>query len=121
MKGIIMSAVLWILLMIMIGSMIWLFNFEHTRNQVVRAHKQSLRSTMNICINMSCDSKTAFNLFGEYFSTSVNQYDEASWHLMGFNHNPLLIRVSVNVKNMSSYFPIFITSDETMIQEIDYE
>ncbi len=121
MKGILMSASLWIVLMVMIVAMMWVFNFEHTRNQVVKAHKQSLRSTMIMCNNIQCDSQKAMDLFTQYFEASVTQYSLATWSLMGFHKDPLLIRVSVEVHNNNSTYPIRIRSDETMIQEIEYE
>jgi|SRR5690554_4453301 len=121
MKGMIMSATLWIVLMVMIVVMMWLISFEHTRNQVVRAHKQSLRSTMIMCRNIECDSKKAMDLFTQYFEASVSKYSSATWSLMGFHSDPLLIRVYVKVENNISTYPISIISDETIIQEINYE
>lgn len=121
MKGIIISASLWIVLMVMIVAMMWVFNFEHTRNQVVKAHKQSLRSTMIMCSEIQCNSEMAMDLFTQYFEPSISQYKSATWSLMGFHNEPLLIRVSVNVLNNNSTYPINIISDETIIQEINYE
>jgi hypothetical protein len=121
MKGIIMSAVLWMHMIVLIVGMIWLVNFEMTRHHVVNAHKQALRSTIQLCLVADCNRHDAMNLFTLFIEPSLNRFDHASWRLMGFNERPMLIRFEVSVNNNRSWFPIYINSDEAMIQETYYE
>lgn len=121
MKGIIMSAVLWIHSMVIIVGLIWMVSYEHTRYHVVMAHKQALRSTMIACTNEDCDEAQVMEYFTEFVKPSLNKYQDATWYLMGYHNDPLLIRFMVKVADDTSIYPFVITSDEAMIQEIDYD
>ncbi len=120
MKGIIMSAVLWMHMTVMIMGLAWMFQYEHTRNHVVQAHKQALRATIAACSVSQCDQDQALEIFEGYVSYSLTQFDMATLHLMGFSDDPLLIRTVVEVKENMSWYPITIRSDKAMIQEIQY-
>ncbi len=116
-----MSAILWMHMIVILVGMVWLINFEMTRYHIVYAHKQALRSTIELCLETTCDNRDAMNLFTSFIEPSLSRFGHSSWRLMGFNQYPMLIRFEVNVHHTQSWFPILIKSDETMIQETYYE
>lgn len=121
MKGIMLSMVLWIHSMVIIVGLVWMVSYEHTRYHVVTAHKSALRSTMIACTKSECDPNQAMEQFSHFIQPSLGSYQQISWDLMGFHQNPLLIRFVVKVIDSTSIYPFTITSDEAMIQEIEYE
>ena len=121
MKGIIMSAIMWMVLSIMIMGMLWVFAYEHTRNALSRAHKQALRASMMVCANEACDMQEALSVFTQMHNHTTTMVDEMHYHLMGFHKEPLLIRIKIEAKKKLPFKDIVITLDETMIQEVDYE
>jgi hypothetical protein len=72
MKGIILSAVLWIHSMVVIVGLVWMVSYEHTRYHVVFAHKQALRSTMEACIKRNCDEKAVMEQFTLYLRPALD-------------------------------------------------
>lgn len=121
MKGIILSAVLWIHSMVVVVGLIWMVNYEYTRYHVISSHKQALRSTMETCKGNDCDEEEAMKQFSLFLKPSLRNYSHASWDLMGFHQEPLLLRFKVQVDDNTSIYPFSIISDEAMIQEIDYD
>ena len=121
MKGIMLSVVLWIHSMVIIVGLVWMVSYEYTRYHVISAHKTALRSTMMVCTKMSCDENQVMEHFTQFIQPSLNAYQQVTWNLMGFHQDPLLIRFVVEVVDSTSIYPFVITSDEAMIQEIEYD
>lgn len=120
MKGIYASVMMWMFVMVLIMGMLWMFSYETTRSTLSRSHKQALRSTMIECSNRVCDQQAAFDTFSKYFDHH-NHVDDLSWALMGFNQDPLLIRMKISAQKHHPWASFKITLDESMIQEVDYE
>lgn len=121
MKGIMLSVVLWIHSMVIIVGLVWMVSYEHTRYHVVSAHKNALRSTMVECSTIDCDENQVMAKFTAFIKPSLLSFQHVSWDLMGYHQEPLLIRFVVKVVDSTSIYPFTITSDEAMIQEIEYD
>ncbi len=116
MKGIVMSSALMMFLMSLVFSVSMVIAFESDRFQIHQATKSALRSTMMRCLDAVCDQSVAFSQFVSDFQWMADQHDSVHLELMGFHHDPLLIRVRVSVKGgLLNMFDIIC--DETMIEE----
>lgn len=116
MKGIVMSSALMMFLMSLVFSVGMVISFESDRFQIYQAMKSALRSTMMRCLDDVCDHNDAFSQFVSDFQWMAEQYKQTDVELMGFNQDPLLIRIRVSVKGgLLNMFDIIC--DETMIEE----
>ena len=116
MKGIVMSSALAVFLMGLIFSISLYISFESDRFQVRQATKNALRSTMVHCLNERCDLNQALDKFVLDIQWISNRYSPIHVDLLGFNSDPLLIRVNVRTKGgMLDMFDL--VCEESMIEE----
>jgi hypothetical protein len=115
-KGIVMSAALVTCLMGLIFSISLYISFESDRFQVRQAAKSALRSTMIHCLSERCDPQGALDRFVMDVQWISQQYAPIIVDLLGFNDDPLLIRIKVRTKGgMLDMFDL--VCEETMIEE----
>jgi len=111
-----MSAALVTFLMGLIFSISLYISFESDRFQVRQAVKSALRSTMIHCLGERCDQSQAMDRFVLDVRWISDRYTPVYVELLGFNSDPLLVRVSVRTKG--GVLDMFdLISEETMIEE----
>ena len=116
MKGIVMASALTVFLMGLIFSISLYISFESDRFQVRQATKNALRSTMVHCLNERCNLNRALDQFVLDIQWISNRYSPIHVDLLGFNSDPLLIRVNVRTKGgMLDMFDL--VCEESMIEE----
>lgn len=116
MKGIVMSSALITLLMGVIVSIILYISFESDRFQVHQAVKNALRSTMIYCLKEVCNQEESIDKFASDLNWITDRYSPISIDLLGYNQDPLLIRVKVKTKGgLIDMFDLIF--EETMIEE----
>jgi hypothetical protein len=116
MKGIVMASALSTFLMGLIFSISLYISFESDRFQVHHASKSALRSTMIHCLQSRCEPQEAIDQFVSDVHWISKRYSVLRVDLLGFNADPLLIRIRVSTKGgMLDVFDLII--EETMIEE----
>ncbi|PKM87585.1 MAG: hypothetical protein CVU85_05560 [Firmicutes bacterium HGW-Firmicutes-10] len=116
MKGIVMSSALIIFLMGLIVSISLYISFESDRFQVHQAVKSALRSTMLHCLQVRCDPQASIDKFASDVHWITKRFSPVSIDLLGFNDDPLLIRVRVMAKG-GTLDMFDLICEETMIEE----
>jgi hypothetical protein len=116
MKGIVMSCALITFFMGLIVSIGLYLSFESDRFQVHQAVKSALRSTMAYCLKEDCNQEESIDKFASDLNWITDRFSPISIDLLGYNQNPLLIRVKVISKGgiLDMFDLIF---EETMIEE----
>lgn len=111
-----MSVALVTFLMGLIFSISLYISFESDRFQVRQAVKSALHSTMIHCLDVRCDQKQAFEQFVSNIQWISNRYTPIHVDLLGYNGDPLLIRI--NVKTKGGMLDMFdLICEESMIEE----
>lgn len=116
MKGIVMSSALITLLMGVIVSIILYLSFESDRFQVHQAVKSAMRSTMAYCLKEDCNLEESIDKFASDLNWITDRFSPISIDLLGYNQDPLLIRMKVKTKGgvLDMFDLIF---EETMIEK----
>lgn len=111
-----MASGLTVFLMGLIFSISLYISFESDRFQVRQAVKSALRSTMVHCMNVECDPQLTLDQFASDIQWITERYAPIHIDLLGFNSDPLLIRINLRTKGgMLDMFDL--VCEESMIEE----
>lgn len=111
-----MASALVTFLMSLIFSISLYISFESDRFQVRQAVKSALRSTMVHCLSKRCDPQESLERFILDLLWISDRYTPIHVDLLGYNGDPLLIRINVRTKGgMLDMFDLIC--EETMIEE----
>ena len=118
MKGIVMASGLMSLSMgISLGLMFYI-SHEQLRKQTVTSLKQALSETMIQLDQLEPIQREdqALALFIDNFRIRRQNSVQYTVDLMGFNADPLALRILISANDQRSVFDLHITAEETMIE-----
>lgn len=122
MKGIVLTVGLIALTVGVSMGLMFYISHEQFRLNTVSALKQALNETLIDLGEMDPSEReeAALGLFVEHFTLRLDSGVRVTVDLMGFNSDPLAMRIRIKATDQRALFDLRITTEETMI-EVDYE
>jgi hypothetical protein len=118
MKGIVMASGLISLSMGVSLGLMFYISHEQLRQNTVFSLKQALSETMIELdrLDPSVREEQALTIFVDYFSIRKLNSVQYTVDLMGFNADPLAVRIRISAMDQGSVFEINVMAEETMIE-----